>query len=297
MKTTRNILIAFLLNLGFSIFELIGGFVTGSIAIASDAIHDLGDALGIGCSYFLERKSKKQPDEIYTYGYGRFSLLGSVITTCILLTGSCIVIYNGVYRLFFPTDIHYDGMILFAIAGVAVNFLAALVTREGDSLNQKAVNLHMMEDVLGWVVVLIGAVVMRFTDFRVLDSLLSIGVAVFIFLNAVKTLKEVVDLFLEKIPQGFSVEKIRETLMDLDGIEDVHHIHIRSIDEHTVEASMHIVTAEPFRAKDDVRQVLSVFGIDHITLETEAPGEGCHRRQCHREMHHTCGCGHHHHHH
>ena len=171
-------MIAFLLNLAFSLFELAGGFVTGSIAIASDALHDLGDAAGIGISYFLERKSKRQPDETYTYGYARFSVLGSIITTIILLIGSAVVIYNAISRLFSPQALHYDGMILFAVVGVCVNTLAAFFTREGDSLNQKAVNLHMLEDVFGWAIVLVGAIVMRFTDFALLDALLSVGVAV-----------------------------------------------------------------------------------------------------------------------
>ena len=161
MKTEKNILIAFLLNLFFSVFEFAGGLFTGSVAIVSDAIHDMGDAASIGISYFLEKKSKKLPDETHTYGYARYSVIGSVITTLILLVGSCFVVYNAIGRIIVPTKIHYDGMILFAIVGVAVNFCAALFTREGDSLNQKAVNLHMLEDVLGWAVVLVGAVVMR----------------------------------------------------------------------------------------------------------------------------------------
>ena len=198
MKTTRNILIAFILNFAFSVFEFVGGLFTGSVAIVSDAVHDIGDAASIGISYFLERKSKKQPDETYTYGYARFSVIGSVITTLILLFGSCVVIYNAIQRILTPTPIHYNGMIVFAIVGVVVNLAAALFTREGHSLNQKAVNLHMLEDVLGWIVVLVGAIVMRFTDFALIDPLMSIGVAVFILINAVGNLKEVLDLFLEK---------------------------------------------------------------------------------------------------
>ena len=297
MKTQRNILIAFLLNLAFSLFELAGGIVTGSIAIASDALHDLGDAAGIGISYFLERKSKGQPDKTYTYGYARFSVLGSVITTAILLIGSAVVIVNAVGRLFSPQQIHYDGMIVFAIVGVCVNTLAAFFTREGDSLNQKAVNLHMLEDVFGWVIVLVGAVVMRFTDFALLDALLSIGVAAFIFIHAAETLKTVIDLFLEKAPHGLSVEKIREAVMGIDGVKDAHHIHIRSIDGHNHDATMHVVTNDPHRVKDQVRDVLQKMGIGHVTIETEAVGEHCHQTHCHTEEHHHCGHHHHHHHH
>jgi len=179
MKTERNILIAFILNLSFSIFEFIGGIFTGSVAIMSDAVHDIGDAASIGVSYLLEKKGEK------------YSLIGAFITTLTLLIGSIVTICNAIGRLIDPTQINYDGMIVFAIVGVCVNLCAAFVTREGDSLNQKAVNLHMLEDVLGWIVVLVGAVVMRFTDFSLLDPIMSIGVSAFILINAIRNLIEI----------------------------------------------------------------------------------------------------------
>ena len=167
-KTEENILIAFILNISFSIFEIIGGKITGSIAIISDAIHDAGDAISIGISYFLERKSNKKSDKNYTFGYRRYSIIGALISTSILLIGTFIVIYNAIGRLFNPVDINYNGMIIIAIVGVIINFLAAYCTREGDSLNQHAVNLHMLEDVLGWVVVLIGSILMKYTNITIL---------------------------------------------------------------------------------------------------------------------------------
>ena len=199
MKTEKNIFLAFILNLAFSIFEFFGGIFTGSVAILSDAVHDIGDAISIGASFFLERKAKRQPNDTYTYGYARFSVLGSVITTLILLIGSLMVIYNAINRLIHPTEINYNGMILFAVIGVLVNFVAALLTKEGASLNQRAVNLHMLEDVLGWLIVLIGAIVMRFTDFRIIDPIMSIGVAIFILVAAVRTLKEALDIILFRL--------------------------------------------------------------------------------------------------
>jgi len=195
MKSEKNILIAFILNMGFAIFEFIGGSITNSVAIISDSIHDMGDALSIGVSFFLERKSKKNPDDKYTYGYVRYSVIGSLITTCILLVGSILVIYNAIKRLFNPVIINYNGMIIFAVIGVIVNFIAAYYTKEGNSLNQKSVNLHMLEDVFGWFVVLIGAIIMRFTDISILDSILSILVALFILINALKNFKVILDLF------------------------------------------------------------------------------------------------------
>ena len=284
MKTEKNILIAFLLNLLFSVFEFAGGIFTGSVAIVSDAVHDIGDAASIGISYFLEKKSKKQPDETYTYGYTRYSVIGSVITTLILLVGSCFVVYHAVCRIITPTEINYDGMILFAIVGVAVNFCAAFFTREGDSLNQKAVNLHMLEDVLGWVVVLVGAIVMRFTDFAIIDPILSIAVAVFIFVNALKTLKEALNLFLEKTPRGISITEIKAHLMEIEGVLDVHHIHLWSLDGFHHYATMHIVTdAEPSQIKLAIREELRAHGIGHATLELEEDWEHCHEKHCHTE--------------
>lgn len=296
MKTEKNILIAFILNLSFSIFEFVGGIFTGSVAILSDAIHDIGDAVSIGISYFLEKKSKKQPDKTYTYGYARFSVMGSVITTLILLFGSCAVIYNAVIRIFNPVEINYNGMIVFAVIGAVVNFLAAYFTKDGDSLNQKAVNLHMLEDVLGWLVVLVGAVVMRFTDISIIDPVLSIGVAIFIFVNAIKNLKEVLDLFLEKIPQDINVDEIKEHIMHIDGVKGVHHIHIRSIDGHHNYATMHIVAdGDSHKIKDGVREELREHGIVHATLELEGENEHCHEEDCH--IHYENSSGHHHHHH
>ena len=298
MKSDKKILVAFILNFLFSIFEFVGGAITGSVAIISDAVHDMGDAASIGIAYFLERKSKKQPDEIYTYGYARYSVIGSLITTLILLFGSGLVIYNAVERIINPVSIHYNGMIIFAVVGALVNLCAAWFTRSGDSLNQKAVNLHMLEDVLGWLVVLVGAIVMRFTDFALLDPILSIAVALFILYHAVMNLIETLSLFLEKVPRGIELSEIREHLCHVEGVLDVHHIHIWSMDGHRHYATLHVVAeGDAHHIKDAVRRELREHGIVHATLELEAPGEHCHEEHCHVEHHEEGGCGHHHHHH
>lgn len=295
MKTEKNILIAFLLNLMFSVFEFVGGIVTGSVAILSDAIHDIGDATSIGIAYLLEKKSKQQPDDTYTYGYVRYSVVGGMITTVILLFGSVAVIVHAVLRLVAPVPIHYNGMLVFAIIGVLVNFVAAFVTRNGDSINQKAVNLHMLEDVLGWVVVLVGAVVMKFTDFVWLDPLMSIGVAALILVHAVKNLKEVLYLFLERIPEGVSIAELKSHVETIEGVLNVHHLHVWSIDGKNHYATMHIVTNEDAHTvKEQIREELESHGIGHVTLELESEEEHCHEEQCRLD---GLSMGHHHHHH
>ena len=297
MKTEKNIFFAFVLNLAFSVFEFIGGIFTGSVAIISDAVHDIGDAASIGVSFFLERKSKKQPDKKYTYGYGRYSVLGGALTTLILLLGSVTVIYNAILRIITPNQINYNGMIAFAVVGVCVNLLAALLTRNGGSLNQKAVNLHMLEDVLGWIVVLIGAIVMRFTNLYIIDPLMSIGVASFIFVNALKNLKEVLDLFLEKTPHNINVDEIEEHICEIEGVIGVHHIHVWSIDGHNNCATMHVVVnGDTHIIKKEIRGELQEHGIGHIVLELEDENENCHDKCCHVDVASSHGAHHHHHH-
>lgn len=299
MKTEKNILIAFILNLFFSVFEFFGGIFTGSVAIISDALHDLGDAASIGISYFLEKKSKTKPDKKYTYGYAGYSVLGSLITTSILLFGSGAVIYNAVLKLINPSEINYNGMLIFAVIGVIVNFIAALVTKDGDSLNQKAVNLHMLEDVLGWIVVLIGAVVMKFTDFKIIDPVMSIAVAIFILINALSNMKEILSLFFEKVPENINVEELEEHILGIEGVLGLHHIHIWSIDGQRIFATMHIVANEnTTEIKRKVKEELKEHGISHSTLELEKENENCGDEHCSSEhIHHKHHHHHHHHHH
>ena len=297
MKTERKILVAFLLNLAFSLFELFGGFFTNSVAIISDAIHDFGDSISIGISYFLEKKSKRKPDDKYTYGYTRYSILGAFITNTILITGSVLVIVNATQRIINPIEINYNGMIIFAVFGTTINFIAAYFTKDGDSLNQKAVNLHMLEDVLGWIVVLIGAIAMKFTNINVIDSILSICVAIFILIHALKSFKKILDLFLTKTPNDVNIEHLKEHLLKINNVIDVHHIHIWSMDGYNNYATMHLVTKTENvkELKQEVREELEVHGINHVTIELEDGSYECDEKECEVKINHNHSHNHHHH--
>lgn len=297
MKTEKNILIAFLLNISFSIIELIGGIFTGSIAILSDSLHDLGDALSIGVSYFLERKSKKKPDKKHTYGYIRYSVMGSIFTTMILLIGSIFVTYEAVKRIINPVEINYNGMMGFAIFGVIINTLATIVTKDGDSLNQKSVNLHMLEDVLGWIVVLIGSILMKFTNITYIDSILSIIVAIFIFINAFRNLLKIIDLFLEKTPGNIDLDELKEHLLEIDGVKNIHHVHIRSIDGYSNLATLHAIVSEySHDIKESIKDELKEHNICHSTIELELEDEKCADEECKVQVNKEGGHHHHHHH-
>ena len=282
MKTERNILVAFILNISFSIFELIGGLFTNSVSIMSDAVHDLADAISIGMSLILEKISKKKPNEEYTYGYIRYSVFGALITTTILTVGSILVIIGGVNRIINPRIINYDGMIIFAIFGVVINFMAAYFTKEGDSVNQKAVNLHMLEDVLGWVVVLIGSILMKFTDISIIDSIMSICIAIFILINAFKNLKKILDLFLEKTPKNISIKNLKNDLLKIKDVVDVHHVHVWSMDGISNYATMHVVTRSDNQKmlKNKIKKDLKKIGIIHTTVEIECMEEKCNEKNC-----------------
>ena len=293
----NKMLIAFLLNFVFSVFEFIGGIFTGSIAISSDALHDLGDAISIGLSLGLERLSRKGPDKKYTYGYYRYSVLGGTVQSVLLLCGSVFVAYSAVCRFLAPQPVDYSGMIIVAIIGFVVNFAAAWFTSGDGSINQRAINLHMLEDVLGWAAVLVGAAVMRFTDWWFIDPTLSLVLSVFIGVNALRNLKKVLDIFLEKTPAGIDTEEITRHLEEIPGVESIHHLHIWSMDGYRNSATLHAVVSADFAAvKQAIKEELAEHGIAHATIEPEQPGEPCKETCCQgaepSEHHH-----HHHHHH
>lgn len=280
--TDKNILIAFLLNVSFSIIELFGGLFTKSISILSDAVHDFADAISIGISYFLEKKSKHKPDNKYTYGYIRYSILGALITTSILTVGSILVIIGAVNRLFNPVTLNYDGMIIISIFGIVFNFVAAYMTKDGDSLNQKSVNLHMLEDVLGWIVVFIGAILIKFTNISYIDSIMSILIACYILFHALENLKSVLDLFLEKTPKNIDLDHLKKHLLAIKDVIDIHHIHVWSIDGVNSYATLHVVTnsKKTDKVKLAVKEYLKEEGIVHTTVEIEIEDEKCDDNEC-----------------
>ena len=278
MKSEKNILIAFLLNLFFSIIEIIGGIFTNSISILADAVHDLLDSFSIGISFFLEKKSKKKSDEIYTYGYKRYSVLAAFITTFILFISSLLIIYHSVLRIFNPQEINYNGMIVIAIFGVIINYLAVYFTKDGDSLNQRAVNLHMLEDVLGWIIVLVGSFLIKITKILWIDSCLSIIVSTIIVLRTINHLNEVLNLFLMKKPVEIDIEEIKKHLLNIKGVKDVHHFHIWSLDGINNFATMHVVTN--INIKEKIRNELKEHGINNVTIEIEDEKEVCLNKEC-----------------
>ena len=277
----RNLKIAFFLNLGFTVLEIIGGLYVNSVAIISDAIHDLGDSFSLGVSWYLDKKSKKQADKNYSFGYARFALLGAVINSLVLIGGSVYIITEAVGRILEPQHSDAHGMIIFAIIGGLVNGYAAWKLSGGKSLNEKVVSWHLIEDVLGWVAVLIVAVILTFEDIHYLDPALSLLITVYILWNVIKRLKEAVYIFLQKIPNDVSVQAIEERILQIEHVDALHHTHIWSLEGENHVFTTHLklqnITdfAQLLKVKQEIKNIMREYPFRHYTIETELSNETC----------------------
>jgi cobalt-zinc-cadmium efflux system protein len=272
---------AFFLNVGFTIIEFIGGWLTNSTAIMADAVHDLGDSLSIGTAWCLNIMGAKQASQRFTYGYKRLSLLGALINALVMIGGSSWVLLEAVPRLFDPQMPNTEGMLALAILGVTVNGYAAFKLSAGKSLNERVLSWHMIEDVLGWLAVLIVSIVLMFVDWPILDPLLSIAFTLFILFNVLFSLRETVGLFLQATPDESVQQSIRQDLLALEQINDLHHLHFWSLDgEHHV-LTVHLVlksmlaSAQLITLKTQIASQLADYQLAHTTIEFEFPDEAC----------------------
>jgi cobalt-zinc-cadmium efflux system protein len=280
-NTTRNIRLAFFLNLLFTILEIFGGLWTNSLAILSDAVHDLGDSLSLGLAWYLEKYAEKGEDPKFSYGYRRFSLLGALINAVILIVGSLFIISRAIPRLVEPEHTDARGMILFAIVGILVNGLAVFRLRASKSMNARVVAWHLLEDVLGWIAVLIVGVVLLFTDNHLLDPILSILIAIYVLYKVIWNLRETIGLFLQSVPESIEINEILRRVDGIENVESTHHTHVWSLDgEHHV-LTTHVVVEESIskidvrRVKDAIKEVLGAYEFSHITLEIEYGDDDC----------------------
>lgn len=276
---SNNIKIAFLLNLGFTLLEIIGGLWTNSIAILSDALHDLGDSLSLGMAWYLGNYSQRGSDRRFSYGYGRFSLLGALINAIVLIGGSLYILSEAIPRLLNPEHSNAPGMVIFAIVGIIVNGAAVLRLRGERTLNAQVVAWHLLEDVLGWVAVLMVGLTLLFVDIHILDPILSILITLYVLYNVIGNLKRTLALFLQATPENIDIEGIERQFQAIEGVKSTHHTHIWSLEgEHHV-LSTHLVVAdnlskaEVLRVKQESRQVLQDLDIEHLTIEIEYEAE------------------------
>lgn len=281
--TNENLKIAFLLNLGFAVLEIFGGFWINSVAILSDALHDLGDSFSLGLAWFLNRYAQKEQDDKFSYGYRRFSLLGALLNAMILVVGSVFILTEAIPRLFNPEAFNAGGMVAFAILGITVNGWAVLRLKDEGSHNAQVVSWHLLEDVLGWVAVLVVGLVSLVVNLPILDPILSILLAGFILYNVVSKLRETVDLFLQSVPKHIDLAEIESRLTKIDCVDSLHHTHIWSLDGENNVFTTHLVVGEnisrdkALAIKQETKSILNELHLHltHITLEIEYTAADC----------------------
>jgi cobalt-zinc-cadmium efflux system protein len=281
LESTHNLRLAFFLNLFFTLAEIVGGLYTNSVAILSDAVHDLGDSISLGIAWYLETLAHRESDQRFTYGYRRFSLLGALLTTSILLIGSILILIEALPRLITPEPANARGMVLFAVVGILVNGVAALRLRKDETMNARAVAWHLFEDVLGWIAVLVVSVVLLVRPFYILDALLSVTITLYISWNVIANLKKTLGLFLQGVPENIDINEIDVRLRSIPDVQSTHHTHIWSLDGEYHVLTTHVVVDEGL-SKDDIvcvrrelQNILSDLDFSHSTIEIEFGDGDC----------------------
>ena len=276
---SANLRTVFFLNLGFTIVEIIGAYLTNSVAILSDALHDLGDSIALGLAWGLEKHAGKEAPTRFSYGYGRLSLLAAFFNAVVLIAGGLFVLAEVIPRLLNPQATNAPGMILLALGGIAVNGAAVWRLKGGGSMNAKVAMLHLLEDVLGWVAVLIVGTTLLFIDLYILDSILSLLITLYIFYNVLGHLKKTAELFLQAAPEGVDMSQLAQRLRNISLVEDCHHTHLWSLDGNHHVLSTHLVVdhaadqTQIREIKQRAREELDGLHLSHITIEIEYPGD------------------------
>lgn len=273
-----NIKVALFLNVGFTILEIIGGLYTNSLTILADALHDLGDSVALFTAFISEKASHKQADTKRTFGYRRLSLLSALFSAVVLCVGSIFVLTKAIPRLLNPEQVNTEGMFILALIGIAFNGFAAFRLKKGEGMNEKVLTWHLLEDVLGWVVVLFGSVVIHFFDIPILDPLMTIGFSIYILWGVSKNLKEISNIFLQGVPVHIDIDHIKQGLLNLEGVKGVHDIHVWSLEGETDVFSGHVVVerkllSESAATKAMIKKELELHHIEHATIELESEEE------------------------
>ena len=273
MKTKHAVWIAFFLNLSYAIVEFIAGGIFGSSAVLADSVHDLGDAIAIGISAFLESISNREEDSHYTLGYKRFSLLGAMVTAVILMTGSVLVILENITKIFHPQPVNDEGILWLGIIAVSINVLASLVIRKGQTKNESILSLHFLEDTLGWVAVILMAIVLRFTDWYILDPLLSLVISIFILSKAIPRFWSTLKIFLDAVPEGVDIKQVKSDLEQLDHVASINQLNLWTMDGLEKNAIVHVCLKKVEHmevCKEAIRAMLKDYGFQNITIEVDA---------------------------
>lgn len=258
--------ITIILNLIFSILEIIGGILTNSISLISGAIHDITDSISICISNLFNNKSKRKSNNNYSFGYVRYKIIGNFFTSIILLLCSIAIIYFSISRIKHPLDVNYDAMIIFSIFGILINGYAAYKTKEDNKNN--------MIDVFGWIIVLIGSILIKILNNSIIDPVVSLLVAIFILYQVYKYIYKIFTIIMEKVPNNLNINQIQKDLIEENKlIKELNNTNIWALDDNDIYFTSHILLNESIdengliELKNNIKKYLINLNIKHITLE------------------------------
>lgn len=271
----RSLLLALGLTFLFFIAEIVGGILTQSLALISDAAHMLTDIIALIISFVAIRAGKRTADAVRTFGYYRFEILAAALNTILLFGVAAYIFYEAYKRLLNPPEIHSTGMLIVAAIGLIVNLISMrlLTSYKDKSLNMKSAYLEVLSDMLGSVGVIVGAIIMKLTGFTWVDSVVAIMIAVWILPRAWFLLHESINILLEGVPKGIDLNKLKQALLEISGVLDVHELHVWAIASNQICLTAHVIIEE----KSDWENVMPImrdvlaskFGILHTTLQHE----------------------------
>ncbi|WP_251545539.1 cation diffusion facilitator family transporter [Limosilactobacillus caecicola] len=272
----RRFFLVTVLNVIITVVEIIGGLVSGSLALLSDAFHNFGDSLSIILGYVAQVIAGRPENSRRTFGYRRAEILAAFLNALFLIIMSVFLIIEAVKRFQHPEPINGQIMLIVAVIGLIANLVSAALLHAGshDSLNIKATYLHVLSDSLSSVAVIIGAIILMFVDVTWLDPLLTIAVAIYIAYEAWPIIRKTIEILMQSAPQ-LDYPAIEKDILAIDGVEGVHHLHAWSMDEHRIVFSAHIncrdmkiSECEPIYRK--IEQLLTnKYNISHVTLQAE----------------------------
>ena len=263
------------LNVIFTVIEIIGGFWTNSLSILSDALHDFGDSTALVISWVFERGAKRTPNARFTFGYQRLSLFSAIFSASILIGGSIVIVLQAIPRLLNPETVNALGMLGIAFIGITFNGIGFILLKKGESLNEKVLSWHLLEDVLGWIVILIGGLVIYFWRLYLVDPVMTIALTVFILFNVAKNLREAINILLQGVPKHINLEAVKRDILAIKGVLRLHDIHIWSLEGETDIFTAHIVLddetlrRQPEKNKQRIKEILKSHHIEHSTIELE----------------------------
>lgn len=273
----KTLALAILLNTGITLAEAIGGIISGSMALLSDAAHNLSDVLSLIISYFANRLSKREATEKQTFGFRRSEILAAFINSATLIVIAVIIMVEAVKRLLHPVTVSTSWVIWLALASIFVNGLSALFLRADShhSMNMKSAYLHLFTDMLTSVAVLLGGLAVKYLNWYRADSIFSLAIALYLLYMSWGLFRSSLRIMMQFTPEEIDVARVAHGIQEIRGIKNTHHVHVWQINEHDLMFEAHIDLEEDIKVSDfepilkEIKQLLKQNGINHSTIQPE----------------------------